>query len=45
MFVVNNLDSNIKDNFFEPDDPAIIANDDHRIEEFILEFKIKHEIL
>ena len=43
--VWDRLDSNTKDNFFEPDDPKIIANDDRRIEEFILEFKTKHELL
>ena len=43
--VWNNLDINIKDNFFEPDDPAIIAIDDRRIEEFVIEFKAKYELL
>jgi hypothetical protein len=43
--VWNQLDQYTKEQFFEPDDPKIIAIDDNRIEEFILEFKAKHELL
>jgi hypothetical protein len=42
--VWNNLDTDIKDNFFEPDDPVILDNNIKRREEFVKEFKTKHNL-